>query len=172
MHNAESKYSKETPLLVFGDLKVTDCNLNVIDESFWHYAGIAPEYITCFATLAGANCVTGCTMMINQAAKRVSLPFGRHAMMHDHVIALQVVANGGHLVKNNHVDILYRQHGDNVVGATRNRAGAELVWFRLTHIPAIIKQNMAFVLQARDIMPLGLLEFVKNKMEYKSRRNG
>ena len=172
MQESENRYAKDTPLLVFGDLKVVDEDLNITDESYWHYAGIKPALTSDFATLAGANCVTGCTMMINHAAKRVSLPFGKHAMMHDHVIALQVIANGGHLVKNDNIDILYCQHGDNVIGATRNRTGVELAWFRLTHIPAIIRQNRAFMLQARDIMPLGWVEYIMKKMEYKRRRDG
>ena len=172
MTEAEQEYGKDTPILVYSDLKLADSQLNIIDNSFWHYAGIIPELIMDFATLAGVNCVTGCTMMINKAAKRVSLPFGKHAMMHDHVIALQVMAHGGHLVKNTRSDILYRQHGDNVVGATKVRHGAELILFRLTHATSIIKQNIDFMHQARDIQPLTWWEYVKKKTEYKRRRNG
>ena len=172
MKQAESEYGKETAIVVYSDLQVVDENLKSLDKSYWHYAGISPEYINDFATLAGNNCVTGCTMMINKAAKDVTGTFGKHAMMHDHVIALQVMADGGKLVKNEHADILYRQHGDNVVGAMKDNRGWSLLLYRLKNMRKIVKQNRQYLAQARDIRELSAWEYIKSKTEYKRKLHG
>lgn len=173
MRKAEEEYGKETPIVVFGDLTVADEDLKTRDRSFWHYTGICPDLATKdFVTLAGSPCVTGCTMMINKAAKAVSLPFGKHAMMHDHWIALRVTDCGGRLVKNEHNDILYRQHGRNVIGAWKEASGIELLRYRLTHAVLILRQNIQYLKQARDIRYVGLAEYVSKKAAYKRHKNG
>jgi hypothetical protein len=60
--------------------------------------------------------VTGCTIIGNAAARRAALPFALPEMMHDHWIAVNAARSG-------HVDflpdqtVLYRQHGQNALGA-------------------------------------------------------
>ncbi|MFA5252878.1 MAG: hypothetical protein WC454_09890, partial [Phycisphaerae bacterium] len=62
--------------------------------------------------------VTGCTIMINQKAKEISMPFPPEANIHDWWIALNVVKYG----KIVHVatpTVLYRQHTANLIGAKK-----------------------------------------------------
>ena len=172
MQDAESKFGVKTPLLVYSDLQVTDEKLTTVDTSFWHYAGIHPQNIVDFPTLAGKNCVTGCTTMINKTAKAVSLPFGEHALMHDHAIALSVIAHDGKLIENPHADILYRQHGSNVIGAWKDMQGKKLFLHRLTHISDIWQQNIDYIRQARDIQQIGFCEYCIAKSKYKKSCNG
>lgn len=167
MQQTEIQVGKDKPLLVFSDLQVTDQHLNIIDSSFWHYTNLQPQLLTDFASLAGVNCVTGCTMLINKAAKQAALPLGRHALMHDHYIALAVLANGGELILNHHSDILYRQHTDNVLGAFKRIEGKQLIVHRLTHLKEIFLQNCNHIRQARDIAPLSIKDYVCNKWRYK-----
>jgi len=64
------------------------------------------------------NIATGCTIVMNEAARRAVLaaqpPSGT---LHDWWSYLVVTAVGGHVVFDPHPVILYRQHGANAVGA-------------------------------------------------------
>ncbi|MBE6324358.1 MAG: hypothetical protein E7074_05180 [Bacteroidales bacterium] len=118
MRQAEAKWGKDCPIVVHTDLRVVDEHLNTIAESFWKYSFIVPELIDYNVNyLAIGNSVTGCAMLCNQAARRVSLPFGEHAYMHDAEIAMRTLLSGGHVVPVYKQTVLYRQHGDNEVGA-------------------------------------------------------
>lgn len=118
MKRAEAEWGKDCPIVVHTDLRVVDEQLREIAPSFWEYTFIVPELIDNEVRyLAIGNSVTGCAMLCNQAARRVSLPFGEHAYMHDAEIAMRVLLAGGHVVPVARQTVLYRQHGDNEVGA-------------------------------------------------------
>ena len=120
MNKAEKEWGKDCPIVVHTDLRVVDEHLKTIAPSFWEYTFIVPELIDNEVRyLAIGNSVTGCAMLMNQAARRVSLPFGEHAYMHDAEIAMRVLLAGGHVVPVNRQTVLYRQHGDNEVGAQK-----------------------------------------------------
>jgi glycosyltransferase involved in cell wall biosynthesis len=105
------------PIIVHTDLKVVDGNLELISPSFWQMSAIKPNVIENENVIQVFNCVTGCTMIFNNSVKKISLPFVEEAPMHDWWIALQTLKNGG-IIKNIQVaTILYRQHGNNEVGA-------------------------------------------------------
>lgn len=76
-----------------------------------------PGRTPCFATLLAHNVAAGCTMMMNDAARRLALsapvPEGSH---HDWWCALLVTGGGGRLVFDPEPRILYRQHAGNLVG--------------------------------------------------------
>jgi glycosyltransferase involved in cell wall biosynthesis len=112
----ESEYP-ERPIIVHTDLKVVDRNLELINPSFWQMSAIKPNVIENKNIIQVFNCVTGCTMIFNNNVKVVSFPYVEEAPMHDWWIALQTLKNGG-VIKNIEVaTILYRQHGNNEVGA-------------------------------------------------------
>jgi len=118
MEQAEEKWGKDCPIIVHTDLRVVDEHLNTIADSFWKYTFIVPELIdNNVKYLAIGNSVTGCAMLCNQAARRASLPFGEHAYMHDAEIAMRTLLAGGHIIPVPVQTVLYRQHGDNEVGA-------------------------------------------------------
>jgi len=115
----ENIHGKECPLLIHTDLVVVDEHLQVIHPSFWGYTRLNPDIIEQNKYfLAIANCITGCTILMNKAAKLVSLPFPETILMHDAHIGLKVITNG-HIVHISRPTIYYRQHSQNKLGATK-----------------------------------------------------
>lgn len=113
----------ETPILVYTDLKVVDENLKVINESMIrsqsHHAN------TELVQELTENTVTGGTMMINHAlAQTWHADSLDNIIMHDWYLALLAAALGK-LIYIDQPTQLYRQHGNNVLGARtwRKRMG-------------------------------------------------
>lgn len=104
------------PAMVFTDLKVVDSDLNLIDESFWHFQKINPAIALDWKKTFAQSVVTGCTMIMNSKVKDVVLPFAVPEMLHDHWITINVAKHGvvSYLPKQT---VMYRQHGKNVLGA-------------------------------------------------------
>ena len=104
---------QDQPICVHTDLQIVDANLQgnevMNGDDVWHN----------FLNLMFCNCVTGCTMMVNQPLKNKArldqLNLDR-VYMHDWWLAL-IASYFGTLVYVNEPTILYRQHGDNVVGS-------------------------------------------------------
>lgn len=121
------KQEKEIPLLVFTELRVVDGKLNTIAERM-----SAIQQLECnrnrVEDIMVQNNVTGCTMMINRCLLRMmngSDP--KHpadvnqVIMHDWWCAL-IAAEYGKMKFIGTPTILYRQHGDNSVGAKNVRS--------------------------------------------------
>lgn len=108
----------DSPALVYTDLKVVNSSLDTIQESM-HKAGGYSNQVT-FSNLLVQNSVTGCTMVLNNQLKswivRTSI---NDALMHDWWYAL-IAKITGSLVYMDEATILYRQHGNNVVGASQS----------------------------------------------------
>ena len=103
------------PVLIHTDLKLTDANLNVTSDSFWMYRNLKVDISKDKHYISFGNIVTGCTMIINNAAKNIAFPYNGK-MLHDYWIALKVAKYG--LIENlKEQTILYRQHGNNEAGA-------------------------------------------------------
>jgi glycosyltransferase involved in cell wall biosynthesis len=115
----EKTHIPETPICVFGDLIVVDEDLRQIHPSLWQMQATNPLTCRKMKSLAQRNCVTGCTMLLNRAAVRITLPIPRNAIMHDWWIALVMVKVGGVLAWIPEPLILYRQHASNQVGAKK-----------------------------------------------------
>lgn len=114
MQEAE-KHWGAVPLLVFSDLRVVNERLQTQNESFWRQNRLKMPIATKFQFVCVANCVTGCTILMNKAAKDICLPFPENIPMHDWWIAGKV-AKTGHLLPLCQHTILYRQHEKNVWG--------------------------------------------------------
>ncbi len=118
MQQAEKTYGTQMPLVVHCDLEVVDSELKPIAPSFWQYSGLNPDMLdNNLPFLTISNTVTGCAMLLNAAARRVSLPFGKNAYMHDQWIAQSVLYAGGKVIPVHQSLVLYRQHGANTLGA-------------------------------------------------------
>lgn len=114
MRETEEKYP-EKPVLVHGDLCVTDGDLQVKDKSFFHFQAISPER-SALNNLLVQNNVTGCTLMMNRALLSLAKQKPEVCAMHDNWIALVACLFG----VTEYIDeplMYYRQHGDNQVGA-------------------------------------------------------
>lgn len=165
MEATEAEIGKDTPIIAYSDLLVTDAQLHVLG-SYRERVKLRPDLLQTPEQLAVNNYVTGCTMMLNRAAMEVALPFGDHAVVHDAVIALSVCARGGRLVDIGHADILYRQHGDNSIGATAVEKAPHYVWRKLTSLGRTLRQQQANYRQARDIIPITPIQFIRNRIHY------
>lgn len=113
----EVRFYEISPCLVYTELRVVDEQLNTIAETMSEYQSLdctkrtLPQYII-------QNSVTGCTMMINRALrdKMLMITDISHTVMHDWWAAL-VAAQFGRTDFIEEPTILYRQHGDNSLGA-------------------------------------------------------
>ncbi|MBQ9201473.1 MAG: glycosyltransferase [Bacteroidales bacterium] len=158
-----------SPVVVNTDLTVVDRDLHVIHPSFWKYNGIDRPLLSDFNYLTVCNAFTGCTMMINSQARDLSLPVGPHAMMHDKWIALKVAdCRDGVLAYVEKPTILYRQHGDNEIGA--QAVGGKYYLRRLRHLRDSLRQNRQTLAMSRDIRPFTVLEYMYYKIMYFLRR--
>lgn len=95
--------------------------LTLVDEDL-HPRGLSPLPARgpSFANALVQNIATGCTIVINQAARRVLLRgMPRVAWMHDWWMYL-VVAACGVVIYDPEPRTLYRQHGSNMVGSARD----------------------------------------------------
>lgn len=122
----ESSFSKimefedrEIPALVCTDLCVVDKELNVTNKSMWNLMKQRPDILIKRRYASSSNLFTGCTMIINDAAKKISLPMSSNSLMHDRWIGLRVIANNGNVGYITEPHILYRQHGNNVCGVSK-----------------------------------------------------
>ena len=62
MQAAERRMTRETPLLVFSDLRVVDANRRLIDGSFYHYQQVDPTDVS-VGCLLTRNVIVGCAVM-------------------------------------------------------------------------------------------------------------
>ena len=117
----EKENQANTPIAVFTDLKIVDENLKVIKESFLQTLNMNaiqkhPDL------LCVHNVVTGSTMILNRAVKKITFPISPYAHMHDEWIALCVHFRGGVLASIKEPTIYYRQHTTNTIGANQDHS--------------------------------------------------
>lgn len=114
----ESRPSK--PCLVYTDLEVVDEQLNLISPSFLRYQRLDPRKFSCFRRELLQNIVTGCTLGGNAALREKALQVmtgkSEAIIMHDWWLAL-VAFYFGSVTYMPTAPILYRQHGNNQLGA-------------------------------------------------------
>lgn len=151
----------EKPCLVVTDLTVVDENLNTTDASMWKRLKIngivdRPEF------LAVAAIYTGCTMLFNNAAKDISLA-GSDAsgIIHDQVIALNVYKACGAIVPIKEPQILYRQHGNNAIGAKSNRSGHDFIKI----IRNVYRESAGYYKTVKPILGISLPYFIIKKIQ-------
>jgi glycosyltransferase involved in cell wall biosynthesis len=114
MKAAEQKFGG--PILIFSDLQIVDQDLNIIHNSYFKHMNISNNFIKNPYYIVHNCPVTGCTVMLNSPAKRLCIPFGKNAIMHDWWCAV-ICGFGGKIVSISDSTILYRQHAGSVFGA-------------------------------------------------------
>jgi glycosyltransferase involved in cell wall biosynthesis len=150
MRAAEEKYGHQTPILVHSDLAVVGERLETIHPSFWRYQRLSPIRGAKLNRLLVQNVVAGCAAMINRALAERALPIPPEAVMHDWWLALTAAALG-RLECLAEATVLYRQHGQNRIGAQR--------WLRyvLAQARALLAGRTADVLQHSQRQAAALL---------------
>ena len=103
--------------LVYTELRVVDSELNTIADTMSGYQSLDCHKRTINQFIL-QNSVTGCTMMVNRALrdKMLRITAIDNTIMHDWWAAL-VAAQFGKTAFIDEPTILYRQHGDNSLGA-------------------------------------------------------
>ncbi len=164
MKALESMYSK-TPMIVHTNLVVVNEHLEPINNSFWEYERIYPKTVQTYSDYAAVNCVTGCTMLFNEEAKEaIKRPY-TNALMHDAWITLSTIAVGGIVYPIEEPTILYRQHGENTLGA---RDASLLTWkYKIQHLKDVINANIQHYKQMNAIKKISLTRYISSKVRYK-----
>lgn len=109
---------EDKPALVFTELCVVDGNLEVIAENMRDYQGLDCKNVRLNRALI-QNVVTGCTMMVNRRLRdeMVKINAYEDVLMHDWWATL-IAVRFGKVAFVETPTILYRQHGNNGVGAS------------------------------------------------------
>lgn len=110
---AEKEYGRMTPLLIYCNYAVADKELNIIKNA--QRGSQVEKKDVSFNELIVQNYVTGCLIMANKALYSLVGEYDSRILMHDWWLAL-IASSMGKIIHNNEIVMLYRQHGDNVVG--------------------------------------------------------
>ena len=152
------------PVAVHTDLTVVDEGLTVINDSLWRMLRIEPSLLTDLNRM-GAHCLmTGCTMIFDKKVKEVSLPISQAAVMHDIWITLCVFKNKGVIGEINYSTILYRQHGENTVGAKDFQKN--YVKNKLKGLKTVWQENLRYYNMLRLIGYGSVVKYIYNKINY------
>ena len=119
MKELEKKYSSNSNLLVYSDMKVCSENLKITSDSFYRHNNNLPVGNTLKSILFDNN-IAGCCMLINKTLKDFSLPLTKEMVMHDWWINLCVnIIGHSKFIKESL--LLYRQHKNNYYGASNKK---------------------------------------------------
>ncbi|MFV0148639.1 glycosyltransferase family 2 protein [Empedobacter falsenii] len=162
--NLISKEDNSFPIVVHTDLYVVNKELEIMSTSYWKTVGLKPNLICNKELIQVFNCVTGCTMLFNNNAKKCSLPYNSNAPMHDWWIAMQVLLNEGKVLQVEEPLIKYRQHGNNAVGAKK----VDILYFikKIRKIREVIKENHIKIKFLKSINGISLHKYVYYKIYY------
>lgn len=156
------------PVLVCCDACVTDEKLKVVSTSLWERSGAHPEFLTNFNESAATPFVTGCTMLLNNAAKESVLwDVIEKATMHDAFITLCVFKAYGIVEPIRESLMYYRQHGENTLGAY-SKENSRLM-YKLKHLKYVLKKDMALLRMLNALGYGSFFKFMKYKFVYKSK---
>lgn len=111
----EVQKGMEHPILVHSDMEVVDANLKTIHPSFFKYQKCDPSR-TEFSELLVENSVTGGAVLMNRALVKLLKERPQACFMHDWWIALTASCFGTISCVDEGL-YLYRQHGNNTLGA-------------------------------------------------------
>ncbi len=104
-------------IMTFTNLLLVDENGNSSGIDFWSSQEINPRLAIRSEILAVKTMVTGCTMAFKKKLLKIALPIPEQATMHDHWLSF-FATKIGRLTPIPEELVLYRQHSENVIGAT------------------------------------------------------
>ena len=137
MVELEEEIGKGKPALTFARHKPVDVNLQPIQEDASKTQLSKCE--TGLNKLLVQNCVNGCLVMVNKPLYSILGDYSKDILMHDWWSALIAVSIGG-IRKIPDVLMLYRQHGDNVVGSVNVKSFK----YRLSKVSDKNTRNMKY----------------------------
>lgn len=134
------------------ELCVTDEKLNTIAPNMMTWIGRDLSRIHPHQLLID-NVAVGCTMLFTRELRDIAIQLQNvdKILMHDQWVAV-LAAMYGKLTVQNESTILYRQHGDNEMGAKHENAVTKLQRFvRELLSGTMLKEKKAFIQEARDL---------------------
>lgn len=166
MKEIEKEYAGK-PVIIHTDMNVVDENLNTINQSFWQSSGLRPDILKTYPYLCACNCVNGCTILMNTAARTLILEkyVEQDKIIHDVISALTVAYHGGIIDYIDKPTVLYRQHRDNVVGAVQYKKSSA-VSDRLTNLGRVFKENADTYRGVNKIGKISLPNYIYHKIKY------
>lgn len=159
----EEKRTPNTSILIHTDLIVVDNGLNMISSSLWENNKINPFKIGT-KYLKVVNFVTGCTMFFNKSARDISTTKNTKILMHDYWIALCVDAGGGTIINLAIPTIFYRQHENNVIGATIKKLKYPIL-NRYFHMPNL-QYSKKLYFMVRSIYRIRFIEYLFLRIKF------
>lgn len=115
------------PALVYTDLVIVNKDLKTVHPSMHAY--YKHDHDAIYPSILFHNIVTGCTVIFNRRLQDIALPFPEKVTMHDHWIAICAVF-AGKVALLNEASILYRQHGNNQIGAPSGDIFSKIKYFK------------------------------------------
>lgn len=162
----ESSFSKDIPLLAFSDLSVVDDKLNLMDASFIQYHNIKFETAVNIEQLILNNIAPGCVTIVNRKlVETANIEVTDDWIMHDWWFML-VAASFGKINFVNESLMLYRQHGNNVVGSNRDNTLKKIINLSAT----IEKYKISLCERKKQADRLLLLEHLPRMSDKKIRK--
>lgn len=149
MKRLEAEYGKSVPLLVHGDLSVTDKEGRILHDSMAEYQKIA-VHDNRFSHYLVENNITGNTVMINQALLALMDHIPEECAMHDWWLGL-LASCFGRIAYIDRPLVLYRQHGDNQVGS---KSGKEQYAERILNQDGVRENYGKMFVQAQQFLKL------------------
>ncbi len=142
------KEKADCPCLVHTDLKIVDEKLDIIANSIEQYQKLHSKDSSVNHLLV-ENVVTGCTAMINRNLRDKMIEFTNidNIIMHDWWAAL-IAAQFGEILFIPNATILYRQHGNNTIGAKKTGLLDVFKGSKRNHIRNLLKMGRA---QAKEL---------------------
>lgn len=155
------------PVLIHSDLTVVDSQLSVLALSFVRSQRIKVDKVVRFSDYAYTNTVTGCTMLFNaETIKHIKHPRTR-ARMHDSWIAMSLAASGGIVSFIDEPLVMYRQHGDNTLGA-KDMAKITF-WTKLKSLTSMLSEIIDHYREMNDIKRISFVSYLIARIRYKAR---
>lgn len=152
----------KSPILVHTDMSVADRNLNVISKSMWEYGHFNPDKIKNKNYLAIHGFVGGATSIFNKKVKNISMPFSKDVYLHDLWIGLCVIQNGI-LFSLHKPTMLYRQHNDNIAGASLEKQLS--IKYKIKNLRKVIQLNISTAKMLKKIGWGGFFKYIYYKIK-------
>jgi glycosyltransferase involved in cell wall biosynthesis len=149
MKKLEAEWGEGVPLLVHGDLSVTDKEGGILHKSMAEYQKIA-VHDNRFSHYLVENNITGNTVMINRVLLGFLADVPKECVMHDWWLGLLASCFG----RISYIDrplVLYRQHGENQMGS---KSGKEQYAERIRNQDVVRENYRKMFVQAQMFLKL------------------
>ncbi len=133
--NKMKEIKEDTYKLYYCNATSVDKDLNKLFE-INNYKYNNNIYTACYN-----NPAIGCTIVFNKKIKDILIPLQYDIRMHDWWLYKICIFLGGKIIKENRSYILYRQHGDNAIGAQKRYSKIEDLKNKVKKIPVYAKED-------------------------------